>query len=965
MGNIGEANIGVGFDLSKISPEINEIVNLVSQAVEKMKNIFHFKADGIDGTKVEETFNGIGKQAQETDRHIKSMGESGNEAVKELLKFEVVKQAVEGLKEAFSRVKEYLLGFIEDFAAADLAVNKLRGGLERIGQKGWFDSLISQASELSKITPFDDDDITNMQSMLTTFDGISAEAIQRLTPAMLNLASAFAQGGDTGMNLTQVAILIGKSAGAELWSALKRIGIVMTEVQEKMLETTSGMDRINVFLEIMAQNGNITAEAFGKTLAGQLQIARNEIGNISESLGEVLAPAAEFVIAHVRNFSENLQKLPDAAKIAIVAIGAIFIAASGLVAVFTVLNIETAGVLMAIGALATGLAAFVTFIIAYIDEIKEWVYSHEDLKKIINDIMYSFGQLEAALGRLWDEISEVIGNTKTLREVLMYLIEAELRGLLITINLVLKAFDFLANVITIVVRGFGVFKDAVVNTLSIIVNVVQSGFNTVRNAIRSVLDLFDIPVPTTFTNSIAKVVDFAASKINSLRKSILGLFGLGEEANTAVVNVEAESGTVATTWKAGDYLPKTQPKSQEKEGKGESEKDPYKEETKNLRELLELQKRQIEHVQKLIELGEATPIQLLDILALHKKQLAEIQNTLEKQQNIEEVQNKILDIRIQENKILNLNKDAVNDTITLGKKIVEDDKKKFADKMERESKAYDELKNKRIQNETDAYQKSIDSINAKWDAEDKRIEETYKDTAVKEELLKQNRIARMQELRQAEMNDTSSFLNWTVQGFNSVQSAIQSGFSNMWTSVFGEANSLFEIFMQKVFEAFIALAATAVFKLILSVLAPEAAIVAYATPSPGFAVGGYTGDGRAGDVAGIVHKREFVVSEKGVNNETLPILEAMNRGENISRFLQDTVTVPSLSLPSVNISQKQSEGAGVKNISLGGISVSINSNSLESMNDQEWDRMVDSKLIPKISRGLKRLRKPVLDDKIK
>ena len=964
MSTIGEANIGVGFDLSKFGPEINEIVNLVSQAVDKMKGILHFTADGIDGEKVEQQFEGISNEAQKADKNIRGVGEAGKDSIRELLKFEVVKQAVQSVQEAFSRVKDYVMGFVEDFAAADLSVNKLRGGLERIGQTGWFDTLIKQAGQLSKITPFDDDDITNMQSMLTTFDGISAEAVGKLTPAMLNLASAFAQGGDSGMNLTQVAILIGKSAGAELWSALKRVGIVMTETQQHLLETTSGMERINVFLEIMAQNGNITAEAFGKTLAGQLQIAKNEIGNVSEALGEAMAPAAEYVIGLVKGFSENLQKLPDAAKIAIVAIGAIIIAASTLAAVFTVLDVTTGGLLLALGVLVTGIAAVITTIIANIDAVKEFITGNEQLNKIANDLIYSFEELKDSFGDFWDELSNVIGNTKNLREVIVLLIENELRGLLVILNLVVKAFDFVINVLTLAARGFGIFKDAVFYAVGAIVEKVQSGFNLVKNIIQSVLDLFGMGVPQGFTNSITAVVDSAISKISALRNAVRNLFGLGDWANESPVEKTAGSGTTATTWKAGDFAPKTAPKTPDagSEKGDKKDEDPYKEETKNLKELMDTHEKYLKQIKDRIELGELTPLATLEEIKNYKASLMQQQAILESAKNKQDVDTKILDIRVQEKKILDSFNNALKDSGTIGKKIADEDRKRFNENMKLEAKASDELESKKINNETNAYRKSIDLINQKWDKEDERINATYENSVNKEALLYENKVARNKELQDAEIADSTSLLGMISNGFNNVQSAISSGFSNMWDSVFGEANSLFEILMKNVYAQLIALAASGIFKMIVNVL--SGGIGGTILGFLGFDSGGFTGLGASGEIAGIVHKNEFVVSSKGVNSSTLPLLDALNRGQNISAFLQDTVRVPNVSLPDFKV-EPRNEAAGktVLNINLGGVEVS--SSSLLGTSKSELMRAVKEELAPELSAFLRRSGKKFLDNTIK
>ncbi|MBX7047217.1 MAG: hypothetical protein K1X86_15410 [Ignavibacteria bacterium] len=964
MSSVGEVNIPVGFDLSKFRQQLDEMIKFVVQSAEKMKNTLDFKAEGIDNNKAKENFRGISEEAQKADNSIRGMGDAGKDSIKELLRFEIVKQAVEGVKEAFSRVKEFVMGFVQDFADADLAVQKLTGGLERIGQQGWFDTLLKQASELSKITPFDDDDISNMQAMLTTFDGISAEAIQKLTPAMLNLASAFAQGGDTGMSLTQVAMLIGKSAGAELWSTLKRVGIVMTEVQQKMLETTSGMERVNVFLEIMAQNGNITAEAFGKTLAGQLQIAKNEIKNISESFGQALAPAALMIIGYVKTFAENLQKLPDAVKIAIVGIGALVIAVSSLIAVFTVLNIETAGVLIALGAIVTGLTAMVTWVIINIDKINDYISSHENLRRTIENVKGNIDHIVNSFDKLYKKIGDIIGGTEQFDKAVKRFIDANLFALATLIGAVVNAIDTFVSTMVLAAKGFETVKNAIAYSVGVVVSVIESGFNSIKNMINTVLGLFNLKISSTLTDSIGSLVDWAANKVKGLTDALRDLLGISRDANTAKVQQEAMAGTTATTWKAGDYLPKTTSNTKNDGGKKGKDEDPYKEETKNLKELMKEQEEEIKIIEKKIQLNEATPIQLLEQIRLYKQVLMEIQTGLEKEQNKKDVDAKILDLRIDENKILNLNNEAVKDAIELAKKLIDDDNKKFAEKMERQGKAYDELRQKRINNETNVLQRQVLAVNYKWDLEDQRINTTYKDIDIKEQLLKENKIARMRELSELEMNDTGSILNWTVQGFNAVQNEIGNGFHKMWEDVFGHANSLFEIFMQKVFEAFMQFAATAVFKLIMAVLNPGGAVVSAAAPASTFSEGGFTGTGGNDEPAGIVHKNEFVVSSKGVTPETRPILERLNRGEKINSFIADTIRERRIVYPASGDMSQTAKGDTINlNINVEGVSV-VQKNLLPARR-ADLIAAIDNQLLPEISSSLHRAGKKFLDDTIK
>ncbi len=972
-GNLGNANIGVNVDLASLGPQLNQMFSEFEKTVGKIKTALGIKIDAPNTTEVSEGLQKVGREAGESGHHIKQLGESGNEAIGKLLRFEVVQQVVQSLKQSFSAVKDYVMDFVNEFAGADLATQKLRGGLERIKSGDYFDTLIKQAGDLSKITPFDDDDISNMQSMLLTFDGISAEAVGKLTPAMLNLASAFAQGGDTGMGLTQVAMLIGKAAGAELYTALQRVGIVMTDTQKKMLETATGMDKINIIMEVMSQNGNITAEAFGKTLAGQLKIADNEIKNVKESLGEALAPAVLFIIGYVKDFAANLQKLPDAAKIAIVAIGAIATAGSGLIAVFTILDITTGGILLALGLFVTELVVVGTYLISRIDDIKNWINENKNLTNGILTLKEKFGEFKDAVVNAWDALTNLFGKAVDFKELVLKLASVELRGLVVALTLVLNILNTAANIVTIATSELKRFKDAIFyaagelkNIGSAVLTVIDKMLN-LKNNVSGVIDIFRSAIPTTLTDSIASVVKFAADKIIGLRNALFDLLGIkhDKDANGSVNDPTAEGGTTATTWTAGQYAPKK--KTETADGKGKdgsgSEKDPYKEETDSLKNLMKLQEDELKMIKSKIELEEATPVQLVAQIQEYKKLLTAQLETLEKDTNRADVNTKILELRVQEKHAMLDIDAAIVEATKSGAKMYAETLKKDKEKFALEGKAIQELQEKKINNSDSAYAKDVFNINKKYDAEEERIRNTYADTDVLDQLLAENKRARDIDLHRAELNDATTLLGMYANGFNEVIGAIGREFSSMWDSVFGEANSLFEILMKSVYQQLVNLAASNIFTGIINLLSGGAAGGILGFFGSLFASGGYTGDGPADEAAGVVHKGEYVVSQKGVNPENLPVLEAMNSGERMARILARYNTKkidPSVYLGNISAPKGNSNTS----INVGGISVAVKSSSMGNMSESEWIKLVDNKIIPQISKGLKRIGKPTLDNTI-
>ncbi|UXN25812.1 phage tail tape measure protein [Curtobacterium flaccumfaciens] len=78
-------------------------------------------------------------------------------------------------------------------------------------------------------------------------------------------------------------------------------------------------------------------------------------------------------------------------------------------------------------------------------------------------------------------------------------------------------------------------------------------------------------------------------------------------------------------------------------------------------------------------------------------------------------------------------------------------------------------------------------------------------------------------------------------------------------------------------------------------------VIGRALGVPGYAVGGYTGDGHPGAVAGVVHGREFVMNAYATAANR-PLLEAMNNGGNV-RYMDPTRVVQAAPAPSTSVEQ--------------------------------------------------------------
>lgn len=112
--------------------------------------------------------------------------------------------------------------------------------------------------------------------------------LQTLIPAMNNLIAQ-----QKGLNATQedaygVANLMGKAMQGQT-TALKRVGITFDDYQKKVMETGTESQRAAMLAEIITANVGNMNEELGKTDAGKLKIASNELAAMKVRIGAVVA----------------------------------------------------------------------------------------------------------------------------------------------------------------------------------------------------------------------------------------------------------------------------------------------------------------------------------------------------------------------------------------------------------------------------------------------------------------------------------------------------------------------------------------------------------------------------------------------------------------------------------------------------------------------------------------------------
>ena len=184
------------------------------------------------------------------------------------------------------------LASIKDAAEAEAslaqldAVLKSTGGTAGVTRK----QLTDMADGLEKTTKFSAESTQAAQALLLTFTNIGKDTFPRATKTALDMATAL--GGDAAGQ----SIALGKALNDPIKgiTALTKVGVSFTEGQKASIKAMqehgdmAGAQKI--ILDELAKEFGGSAEAAGKTFAGQLIIAKNAMGNVKETLGTMLLP---------------------------------------------------------------------------------------------------------------------------------------------------------------------------------------------------------------------------------------------------------------------------------------------------------------------------------------------------------------------------------------------------------------------------------------------------------------------------------------------------------------------------------------------------------------------------------------------------------------------------------------------------------------------------------------------------
>lgn len=153
------------------------------------------------------------------------------------------------------------------------------------------------ASEMQNLTGYDDDQIISAAGILATYK-LNESQIKRTIPTLLDMTSALKAGGDANANLEAVAKRLGLAFTGQA-TYLKRYGIVIDE-------TTAKSGTFSQILSAIQSSVGGAAAVMGKTYAGQVNILKAAIGDLSEALGNIVIKAP-MVVASLQSITDVIK----------------------------------------------------------------------------------------------------------------------------------------------------------------------------------------------------------------------------------------------------------------------------------------------------------------------------------------------------------------------------------------------------------------------------------------------------------------------------------------------------------------------------------------------------------------------------------------------------------------------------------------------------------------------------------
>lgn len=259
----------------------------------------------------------LDKRLNEAEDKLEKSGERGGSSFASKLGSVAsagLKVGLAGVTAGFAALTGVAATSVGAFMESENAVSQLNAVLKSTkGVAGVSsDALQDYALELQNLTGVSDEAVIAAQSMLLTFTGIKGGVFKQTTQAALDMATAM-NGGviPTAEQMRSTAMTLGKALNDPLegLTKLSKQGVVFSAEQEKMIRSMVAANNIagaqKVMLEELQVEYGGSAVAAGQTFAGQLNILKENIGGLQETLGQAIIGGIQPFIANIVAWAQS------------------------------------------------------------------------------------------------------------------------------------------------------------------------------------------------------------------------------------------------------------------------------------------------------------------------------------------------------------------------------------------------------------------------------------------------------------------------------------------------------------------------------------------------------------------------------------------------------------------------------------------------------------------------------------
>jgi len=198
-----------------------------------------------------------------------------------------------------SGISDFFSSTIDEANQAEQATTRFKNALQNIGREDVFERLSKKADGFVQTFRYlDNDNVTEVFQQLITYGKLTEKQITDLTPVIINFAAK------SGLSLQESASTIIRALEGNA-RALKEYGV---NIQKGGTAT----ENLGTIMDQLKPKVEGAADAFQKTFAGSVAVAKQDVANLKEEIGNKFTPvllkfyqSVNYIISGIKSIGEN------------------------------------------------------------------------------------------------------------------------------------------------------------------------------------------------------------------------------------------------------------------------------------------------------------------------------------------------------------------------------------------------------------------------------------------------------------------------------------------------------------------------------------------------------------------------------------------------------------------------------------------------------------------------------------